>query len=821
MSALKLFAQSLRMVRAYRLYSIVNIVGLALGLACTIVITKYIHRELTVDRFHPAADRLYCAVYQRQTTGKSTMTGFPTAFYGQDPATIEKAPEVEVATHVVPMPDEELEADGRKFSVRVLAADSNFYKVLGFPLRVGDPASVLRDPNNAVLTQETARKLFGNEDPLGRSLTVCGHPVTVAGIAGEPPGKSTLQYDVIVSDYLQGVWKGGTAGIHYCRLVEGACADTVNSRYGTYKKEIESQTGGVRYQFFPLTQLYMGPVDHYSDGMQLRGNMQSVYILGIVALVVLLIGVFNFINIYTVVLQRRGKELGVKKVFGVGSRTILGQFVGENVIMALTAVVLALLVVAVASGPVRAAFGIDVVPDPGFDVLLSLGLAVAVPALTVVYPYLKYRFSSPIKSLKDVKSGKGGGTGRSAFIVVQYAMSVTLIVVAVYFARQFTYMVDRDPGYTANHVVEAMLLPAFNPNNAGDRKAYFKDREKKAALVQNELEREPLVSGWTTCEAPVQWGDWKVGFRKQGSSDGFEKTVAVYANGGAQGVYGFSSVAGRWLADSLDGTEHYKTYMGIVINETAQRMLGVGGPGEFIECEESILHTSFQDEQGKWHSEGDSRLYKVVGIVRDFSFQHLTRQISPLVMLSSEEELGLYGDEMLSIRYPEGREREIVSVLEDIYHKVNPGGDLKYCFVKDRIRAMYEEDHRAAVVYSTFALVAILISSMGLFSLSVYDVQQRYREIALRKVHGSTVGEVMRLLTWKYYRLLLVSGAVSIPLAWYVIRVYTREFAVRAPLSWWIFALAALATAAITLLTLWWQTYRAATENPARAMKAE
>lgn len=790
------------MIRAYRLYSVVNIVGLSLGLACTIVITKYIHRELSVDHFLRDHDRI-CTLAEMQPGKEANLTLLPSAVRENFSGT-------EAFTETYFAPDFDLIYNGRAVTCHIWGADSSFFRIFDFPLTAGDPATVLASDDRVILSEGLARKVFGAEDPLGKSVMLFDKSATVAGIFRKPAGKGSIRFDAIASLSLTNGLSHGQRGAFY-KMYPHADRQALAGR-------IPRQEGDQTVRrFLSLGEFYNTPLSGLGD-MKRTGNPGSLRILGAVAFIVLLIGIFNFVNIYTVILLRRGREIGVRRVFGSGPGAILGQLVAENACMVVIAVAVAFAVSGLASEAVGGWLGLETASPLSFDVLLMLALMIVVPAVTVVYPYLKYRFAPPITSLRDVRAGGGSFAGRAVFLMAQYVMTFVLIVVSVFFVRQLHGMLNADLGYHTENVVEVSFLATQTYAGFDDPEQWEKVTNRVDRIAE-ELDRSPLVRDWSSCNSPVRWGDglncYPMGFGSEKTGEGFKTMSLASGNEHFTRVYGFELLEGGFLADSLHGWSRVRRQggtVGVLLNRKARQELGVN-VGDLIRSDKQIVYTSTPRE--------DYRTFRVEGIVRDFAFRHLSGEIPPVVLYSNPNSIQMFGNNWVSILYPEGKEKEIIGLLERINEETNPGGEFRYRFVRDEVRALYEEDRKVTAVYTTFALIAILISSLGLFSLSVYDVQQRYREIALRKVHGATVGSVIRMLTSRYYRLLLAAFAVAVPVSWYAITKYVEHFVYKAPLSWWIFASTALFTAVISLLTLWGHTFRAATENPSKAMKRE
>ena len=800
----KLFSQSWRMIRSYKLYSAVNVLGLSFSLLCVIVLSKYIWRECNTDAFHPEIDRLYFTAARGERDRVEYLQFFEDRNHCID-IDINAVPEVERFTQLIGM-NEDVTVGERKVKVDLIVTDSNYFRIFGFPLSVGDPAAVLASPDRVVVSEPFARKLFGDENPLGKSLRVFDKEYTVGGITEKVPYNTSFEADLLVPVHSREEWMYMSVGVF--RLYPGSDVEALNDRIGIPLKLSPYDDYGTIFQFRPFKGYYLNGVRSYGEMIK-QGKPFNLYLLGAIASIILLIGVFNFVNIYTITLLRRGKELGVKKVFGVKGSTMVAQFLAENLILVFGAVVSALFLFFLLRGYIGEKLDIDMVWNPEFDIPLISGIVFLLPFCTSFYPFLKYRYT-PVVSLQHLR-GSGRYAGRSAFLVAQYVMTIAVVIISLVFMRQLHFMLDADLGFEKDHIVKAVFLkrPSYTRIYRTDEEwqKHIDDLNYRNALLASELSRNPYVITWSCSDSPNLLHVSENQTMRSKESGNEIKFAMLECDDATFGMYGFRLKEGRMFNDSLD---HF-TSNTLIVNETARRMLGIEKMGAVLESSHPLWWS---------HGKADPKTYTVVGVIEDFRFAHLARSVDP-VLLNYGGDRGYLEDREISVKIVPGKEAEALEMLEELYRRINDGGEFAYSFVSDEIEAAYREDRRVTRVYGLFAVIAVLISSMGLFSLSVYDVQQRYREIAIRKVNGATVAEVVRLLSLRYYRLLALAYAIAVPLAVWAASDYLAGFAVRAPLSWWIFGAAALITASVSLVTLWGQTWRAATENPAKAMKTE
>lgn len=814
---------ALRTLKNYRFYSVINIVGLALSLASVMIIARYVYRELTVDTFNEKLDRIYATVVEYGSSTRQPALAYPsnpnkeTTFI--DPLT---DPSILAATEVVFFPDDNFRLGDRGLNARVLVADSNFFKVFEYELISGDLNSVLRGKNSALITEQFAREQFGTGDPLGQLMIhSTGEQVVIQGVVRTPKTKSTIEFDVIVSSMLQFAWS--KTGRGFVLVAPNTSLDELNERSSKFMESRYyggvNTTALIRYQFVPLRGLgfraELNPTDETNKIMWNIGDKGNLAVLSVVAFLVLLVGVFNFINIYTVLMLRRGREMGVKKVFGASVRSIVTSLYIENLVFVLLSVILGWGLTKLFAPVIQSTLSIPAAGDPLFDVLFSAAIIVVLPVLTCVAPYLKYRYAKPITSLREVSSARSSIVSRAVLMVGQYVVTVVMIVVSIYFVHQLNFMLNADLGFDTHNVIKTRLLPERN-----SFQLYYSDAEwdaqqakieRNIQYVQTQMDASPLFVDWCYGELPLNTNsltDFGTPFSYRGGE--MKKLVTLSVSPTWLSMFGVDHIAGEQFSDSTSRWGQYK----LIATPAALKYMGV----------EAYDGQALQPERRMWWSSdpasGDMSKnppYEIIGVMENIQVSHLRMKADPVVYLYDTPNPE---DDPILARMVDGREKEAIAYLADIYAQTG-SGEFSYTMAQDEVRAMYNDDRRVARIYSTFAAVAILISSLGLFGLSLYDVQQRRREIALRRVNGARVGQIVGRLLRKYYILLAVAFVIAIPLSVWAIEWYMADFATRAPLSWWIFAVAAGVTACVSLLTLIYQTVRAAAENPIESLKTE
>ena len=804
---MKTLQRAFRTLLHYKQYSIINIVGLALSLTCVIVIFRYAHGELTVDRFNRNIDRIFVTTTEMEAFVGVNIAGMNMAQLA-DVANVTQHPGVERVSNVSRR-REAVVVNEREFNAIIVAADTNFLKIMEFPVVAG--IADFANPGSAMVTRAFAQRTFGTRYPIGQTFRSANDELmTVTGIIGETSTKSSYTFDVLVSREAL-AFRGGR-GDTFVLLYRGVDFRAVNRMYEAFVPLGVGGMGGqqrggfgrtnIRFQLFPLKDIYFSDIP--GPAFQ-RGNRQSVNILLFIGLMILLVGVVNYINIHTVVMMRKGKQLAVKKIFGAGSWGVFAQMLVDNALMIGIALVLGFIAVIVTSPFVTNDLHLGQVPDLGFDIMLSIGILVFLSIITTLYPFYRYRFNTPIHSLRGLDKIRGGRM-RNVFLTIQYFMTIAMIIVSMFFVRQVHFMLNYDVGFRTENVITLHnfmrwqgggLAGAWQQARGGGG-AGGADR-RAAEEIGQRLDASPLFLYWTPGEAPQAMGEIELSYQ-----DGEPREVR-FMSGREDwfNVFDIRLVEGRMWDDQLDAgqpvilvTESFLPYFGITDWREASITPDLGmGLSAFIPS------------------------LRIIGVVRDFTHTHLSEPSLPVVF-GNLGAGGRGGGNSISAAVVPGRMPDAVAFLRELHQDV-VGGEFRYTFVDDQIRAMYAEERIIAIIFSIITLIAIIVSALGLYGMSLFDVQQRRREIAIRKVHGATIVDVIRLLMRKYLIALAIAFVFAAPVAVLAINIHLENYAHRASVAWWLFVGALIVTAAISFFTLLYQTYKAANENPAHVVKSE
>ena len=789
---------SIRTLLRFKTYTAINVAGLALSLACVFVLVRYIHQERTVNHFIPELERTFLTAVIREGDppflGESLNRSKDLNY--RNPLS---HPEVEAFSRFVILRDDYVESEGYRHNVHTLVADSAFFQLVPYPCVEG---TLRLKPNEALLTSAAARRMFGSESPIGRSLkTSSGRYVTIVGVVGQPSTQSSFRFDVVVSKDLIG-WP--YVFFEVVRLYRAADVDKVN-QMNAQPMNLRIYGGLIHYRLVPMEDFYLSrEVQTYRPEVVRQGNADALRLMAFVAGLILLVGLFNYANLYTVVMLKRSRELGVKKVLGAGRGQILTQLYVENVCLNAIAVFFVWLLVEVTRVPVERWFEIPVQADVWFDCLLSAFVMFVLPLFTALPAYWRYVYVGPMRSLSQVAIGGKSVRTRVAFLFLQYVITFCLVVAAVYLMRHLHYLLHTDVGYRTEHIIQCRFWTE-NPEAVNNGDAYEREITKaKAAfaLIEKRVAESPLCAGMAYGDPP-----YNMQSEEEFTADnGHSASVRVlYTSREYMDFFGFRMVEGREWGDE-DVFAQYKA----IVNRAFLRALHI----------DDWRTARVTPKERLWWSMGesdDNLPYEIVGVMDDFLTGHLADGNRPIAFVFMKPDRR----EDCFIAVAPGKAREALAFLQDLYEEAVGTGDFEYSFVTDEISALHEQDRKVTRIVAAFALIAIGISCLGLFGLSLYDIRQRYREIALRKVNGAQASDIYRLLLKKYVYILgaaLVSGSA---IAYACIERYMEQFANQAPLSPWIFGVAGVMVVVVALLTLVWQIRRATHINPAQVMKSE
>ncbi len=808
---MKTLQYAVRFLLRSRSYTIINLLGLAFSLACSIILLRYINRETSVDTH--CVDRERVIVPMRGINGNVNIstTYFCDTLYIPETKIINR-------TELTLYEERPIQYNEQQYNLNIALVDNNFLQMFRYPLVEG--SLELSNPHQAIITQEYAKRMFGKESPVGKVLVyenskIVGNQrsyenvnITISGVIKQPVCKTTLNFDILLSKELE---EDAQGSIEFIQVLPGVDLEAVN-KVSNVLRRFKLQSGAYSsirqsYEFISLKDFYFNRPNNLTQEVFFTfGSSDYLNILFIVAVLLLFVGIMNFINLYMVYMMKRQKEYGIKKVYGLQKWPLFVQIWSENVLLAFWALMVAWLIIEITQIPIARLLGTEMAYSP-FDLQLSLGFLLVLPLITSIYPYIRYQYMSPITSMRSIVTNRQSVVTRMLFLGVQYTVTFVLMVFSLYLNKHFRFMLNTPPGFRTERILEADL----NPNKAF--LGYASDWESKFKmehLLQQRVNECPDIEMWMKGNSLIKGR----AFQNTFYNDKEEATQMerMFINTSFLKMYDIKIVAGT-LPDSID------SFGGgvVLLNQSAMKVLGYTRIEDAFIRSDSPWSNSI-DKNGAKIEYGAS-LVPVTAVINDYYPGHLTQGVKPMAFILNK--VGGYSTGDYQIQVKEGKEQAVLQYLKDIVREVYDTEEFEYKWMDEQVAKIYDEDRRVATIYTVFALIAIGVSCLGLFGISLFDIRQRYREIGIRKVNGAGMKDLYKLLFRKYFMVLGVSFIIAIPLAWYIIHSYTDAYVVKAPMGIGIFVIALLVVVFISVGTLWWQIRKAANINPSLVMKRE
>ena len=786
----------------HRVFSGINLLGLAVGMASFLLIFSYVRFQRSYDTFHTKADRIYRIICDTRTETEVLPTGLTAGPTGSAIKT--NFPEVEQEARICYMSF--LVQNGtKKFQEdKLLAADSTLFSIFSFSFLKGDANTALRVPFSAVLSEAAAQKYFGSADPIGKALVLDGkYTVRVTGLMKNIPENSHFHGDILLSmstfsGRLYGDWDrnwGNFNWFTFLLLRPGANAARLEARLPPFVKEkaadVEKATGmSYTLHLQPLKNIYLGPtLNNYGSG-EPTGSRSNTYIFSIVGVFILLIACINFVNLTTARASERAREVGIRKAVGAVRTQLTAQFLGESILLCLLACGLAIGLCNLLHPAFSAMLGKDIplkAVGPGGYISLLLVISIAIGCLAGIYPALVMSGFNPIAVLKGrlVPSRKGLGL-RQVLVVFQFTISTILIIGTIVVYNQLKYMQDQDLGFNKNQEVAI--------DYHGDSAVQVNTEHIRQELAAIPQVKGVSFSGNIPGNSPNNWY-LQIANPKgnmQGANLNFYVIDFEYFT-----HYGIKMAAGRGFSKEF-GTDTTKA---MVLNEAAARSLGYNDPTQAVGKKFNM-----------WGTDGT-----IIGVAKDFHFRSLQEAIQPLAFRVFNPRF--YA--MISVKISGDQIPQTIAALGERWKLLAPERPFQYSFVDEDFAKLYSSEDRFQRVFLYFGLLAIFISCLGLLGLAAYSTIQRAREIGIRKVLGASVTTIIGLLSKEFLRLVFIALVIASPIAWFVMHSWLQDFAYRTTIAWWVFPLAAGTAVLITFLTVGFYSFKAAAADPVDSLKME
>ncbi len=789
---------ALRNLRKYKVYSFINISGLAIGMAVCILIFLWVRDELSFDRFHKNADRIYRVVKDViQSNGdiyESAVTPWPLGA-----ALVEDYPEIKKHTRFYNLSRKLItyksETGDRSFYENgVCVADPSFLDIFSFPLVKGDPATALTEPNTVVITEEIAEKYFGNENPMGKTLNSnYRFDLVVTGVI-KIPRNSHIRFDFLLPFEwrLRNTSWNGNWGINdfhtFILLEENVSVKDLEEKIYPYLLGRFPETV-TRLRLQALTDMHLR--SDYNYDLYGASKNTSVYIYGfsIIAVVILFIACINFINLTIAMASTRAREAGLRKVVGAGRKDIIAQFFGESVFLAMISFIFALSLIYLLLPLFNNLTGKALTLNPfdhGVQGLYMLLVVILTGIVAGIYPAMIQSSFQPVNVIKgDVifGAGKAKGAFRNALVVLQFTCSIALIIGTLVVSKQFIYIQNKNLGYVKDHII------------------YFTRRgeigDKYDAFKEELLKNPNVLSVTTSSDVPNQTHHSTMrSFEWEGMNPGANQFS----------LYQFS----------VD-PDYIKTFnMKLFIGRNFSKLMGTDKKGAaYILNEAAVKTMDLTNPVGKWFKFwGDKGT--IIGIVEDYHFKSLHSEVEPLVLRIDPD-----WDWYVFVKIRSENIARTLNTIEDVYKRFNSQYPFEYHFLEEQLDSLYDSDHRTFKIFQYFTFIAIFISCLGLFGLATYIAQRRTKEIGIRKVVGATIPNITLMLSKEFLILVVTANIVAWPIAYFAMHRWLQNFAYRTNIGIGILIFSGVLALSIALLTVSYQTIKAARANPVDSLRYE
>lgn len=784
-------------------FTLLNVLGLSVGLATCLLIVFYVSDELSFDRFNTKAGRIYRMTTDAKLNGNAGI--YATSEKPWKEILQSRFPQIEKVARLVnkdglfvtPSKFYFKKGNASLLEKNVVFTESSLFDVFTLPMIHGTPQHSLDDPSTVVITESTARKYFGKTDVLGQTLTLDDtHPLKITGVIKDVPQQSHFHYDFFISyattaEYHNTSW--GYAGLHQYLLLKP----------GTDVKSLEKQltdidinnsfnpstwkTGDnhLRVKLMPLLDIHLRDSEAQYP-LEKEGNIQYVYIFSLVAVFILLIACVNFMNLSTARSANRAKEVGVRKVLGSARKYLVAQFLTESILVTLVSAVIALFL----AWSLLPAFNnmadkqLSITPQTLPWLILSLIIIVLVVGfLAGSYPALYLSSFQPIQVLKGrIAAGFKAGFLRSFLVVFQFAISIFLIIGTLVIYNQMNFIHNKDLGFDRNQV-----LVIKNTNTLGNQAKVLKDELKQLPDVQN-----ATMSSYQ----PTGDEDLKTGLFPHRQIDIKEDILTEFWSVDEDFIntMGLRLINGRNFEKDMGSDT-----AGMIVNEAFVRKLGQKDP-----LNKDVYRDSYGIQQ-----------YHIIGVVRDFNFASLKDNIGPLAMIYQPD------NGAISVKIHSADLTGLMSKIEGKWRELSPNQPFTYSFMDQDFDATYRVEQRFGSMFVSFSTLAIIIACLGLFGLAAYAAEQRNKEIGIRKVLGANVSSIVGMLSMDFVKLVFVAILIASPLAWYAMNKWLEGFAYRVDFHWYLLAIGGATAVLIAFVTISFQSIKAALANPVTSLRSE
>ncbi len=786
-----LFRISARNLLKHKMVSVMSLLTLVVGAVSFQLVYAWIDNEASMDVFHEKADQVHIGT-ANLTPNSNLMAGHIERLFGLDYA---QYPEIEqhVAIHNYQPGEIQFISAGRSFDGTALISDSAFFDLFSFPTLLGDPKAI-HDPTSILVTEQFAKRVWGEEYPIGKRVEIkCDQEgvYQVAAVLQNIPSNSSLYFDYLIPRHSKNFWRRMPQDL--ILLSEGASIEDLNDRVNELVKESRFKEGTIA--FLPLTSIYHE--QPFSISLFAKyGDRTNYLVMQIVAFALLLITIFGFTNIQSTALLTMTKKLGVKRVIGAQKRALIFEVIVNMFLYFLIAAGMAFVTTQMLFESYTETMELHLDHDLLLDLkMISLVIGMAVFFTTMIQVF-KLRGINALQALSGKVNFFKAAYRQKVITSIQYAVAISLLIATAMIYLQINFMLNKETGLNQENIVQTgffEIIPSARQDSLERERLLAKYR-----FVRNELDRNPDITAVSHGQIPLDYAyanSWKL----EGSPDDYLPVKTLRADPTYQQVFDLEVLSGRFFNDSLDRNGELK----VVINEAAMKHWGIKDlKGARIEAE----------PRGR----AEVQKYQIIGIVKDFHYEHLSQAIQPLVM-----PYFYFRDQDMLIRYAAGKEQETLSFLEELYQKVNEGGFIRANRFEEQVSQQYLTEKKTNKIYLSFGMVTLFLSCISMFTFTFHETKRRTKEIGIRKVNGASIRDIFQMLGKSFLTTIGLAFLVACPVVWHLMDQWLDNFANRIHLEWWVFLMVGSSVALMALLVISWHVLKVARINPVDTLRYE
>ena len=782
------FKTAIRQLLKHKVYSFINLGGLTAGLTTCFLIFLWAADEISTDKFHARINRIYkIMINDYYPDGKIDTYDAPSVKIGD--ALRKDIPEIEMVVQTSRNTDMLLKYDGKSFTENGLYADSTFFSMFSFPIVSGDMNNPLPEPKAISISQKLAKKFFNTENPVGKILTVNkAYTLTVTSVFKDIPQNSSIQFDYIISFQL---WKQENPWAQHWRSGATQAFAALSSRSDFHsadakvRKIIRDNCKDCNREAFlyPFSRLYLN--NRFENGNPAGGKTGQLSLFGTIALAVLIMACINFINLATARATTRFREIGVRKVTGASDKSLRLQFIGESVLMALIAMLFSILLTSLLIPVINEITGKSMAFNFNHPFLAAgiLGITLLCGLLAGLYPAFYLSSMKAVSIFKNnAQSAVKTFSFRKVLVVIQFTVSLVLLIGSIFIYRQLSYMFKKDLGFKKENIVVLNHREEFNKNYSAFKNELLQvPSVKSVAFAGSNLFQVPITTSdpvW-----PGKPANSSVSFKILRCDDGFIPAMHIKLLSGR-------NFSGNFHADSSN----------YIVNEKAMHAMGLN--------RENVIGTKLE----MWNGKGE-----IIGLTDDFINGNLRETTQPLILMFSNT-IGFYD----FIETTENSNTtQTLARIESITRKYAPDYPFEYSFLDNIYSREYKVETAQGKLFLGFTIVSLIICCLGLFGLSTFAAERKVKEIGVRKVLGASVSGIVGMISKDFLILIIVSILIAIPVAYYFVVKWLEDFAWHTAISWWVFIVAACSAIVIAILTISFQAIKAAIANPVKSLRSE